>query len=144
MLVLGGAVVGEHVCDLASHPRRQCIVVHRTDDQTKSHFDRGQCGCVGIALRISTDRLVVLASLKVVAYLVDAIDGATDADQPIPGRRARGDTDALNSLGAAGCLLTVVHTVGYVESRVSQGRNVRLGRLQLIYRCSACGLCDLL
>ena len=139
-----GAVVGEHVRDLASHARRQCIVVHRTDDQTESHFDRSQCGCVGIALRIGAYRLVVLASLRVVAYPVNAIDGAADAYQSISGRRAGGDTDALNVLSAPGCLLTVVYTVGYVESRVPRGRDIGLGRLHLVHWCSACGLCDLL
>ena len=123
-----GAVVGKHVCDLASHARRQCIVVHCTDDQTKSHFDRSQCGCIGIALRIGAYRLVVLASLRVVAYPVNAIDSAADANQPISSRRASGDTDALHALGAPGCLL-IVYTVGYVESRVLRGRNVGLGRL---------------
>ena len=80
-----GAVVSEHVCDLTSHPGRQCIIVHRADDQTKSHFDRSQYGCVGIALRARAYRLAVLASRKVVTYPVDAINSAADAYQPIPG-----------------------------------------------------------
>jgi hypothetical protein len=79
-----GAVVGEHVCDLTSHPGRQCIIVHRADDQTKSHFDRSQRRCVGIALRVGAYRLVVFASLKVVTYPVDAINNAADAHQSIP------------------------------------------------------------
>lgn len=79
-------------------------------------------------MRVGAYRLVVLASLKVVAYPVDAIDGAADADQPVPSRRARGNTNALNCLGAPGCLLTIVHTVSYIESRVPRGRDVGLGR----------------
>ena len=80
-------------------------------------------------MRVGAYCLVVLASLRVVAYPVNAIDGAADTNQPISGRCAGGDTDALHALGVPGCLLTVVYTVSYVESRVLQGRDVGLGRL---------------
>ena len=95
-------------------------------------------------MRVGAYRLVVLASLRVVAYPVNAIDGAADANQPTFGRHTGGDSDALNSLGIPDCLLTIVYTVGYVESRVPWGRDVGLGRLQLIHRCTAGVLCDLL
>jgi hypothetical protein len=61
--------------------RADSIVVHRTNDQARSHVDRSQCGRVAIALRIGVYRLVVLASLRFFACLLDAIGDATDSNQ---------------------------------------------------------------
>jgi hypothetical protein len=69
------------VDDLALYPRRQRPRVHRTDNHTKSHFDRSLCGCISIALPASAYRFVVLALLRITAYPVNALDGATDANQ---------------------------------------------------------------
>lgn len=74
--------------------------------------DRSQCGCVGLTLRTGAYHLVILASLRMFAHPVNAIGGAADAYQPISGRHAGGHMDVLHALGASGCLLTVVHTVG--------------------------------
>jgi hypothetical protein len=72
-------------------------------------------------LRAGAYRLVVLVSLGIVTYPVNAIDDAADADQLISSRRAGGDADALRVLSSYSCLHAAVYIVGCVESRVPRG-----------------------
>jgi hypothetical protein len=64
---------------------------------------------------------VVLALLRIIAYPVNALDGATDANQTISGRGAGGDVDALRLLSLRSCLSAGGHIVDHVESRIPPG-----------------------
>jgi hypothetical protein len=61
---------------------------------------------------------VVLALLRVIAYPVNALDGATNANHTISGGGAGSDADVLRLLGPGGCLSAIGHIVDHVESHV--------------------------